>query len=131
MISIFSEENIEEVLPVDNLWMGKLSYFASLKGDELDALALIDRLLAKEVITFDEHQNILDIPCKQDKIDTLVKFIKGKTFRHYDSFCQIIKEEYPDVASMLNEEIYERMEISLGKSLLYLKLFRYILYMCI
>ncbi|XP_053395376.1 uncharacterized protein LOC128555805 isoform X2 [Mercenaria mercenaria] len=94
------------VSDVSDRWQDKLSYFEKVRGDELDPKHIIDLLLEKEVIEFDEHENIQDMQFKPDKLKYLIKYIKKKTVTEYERFVQVIEEEYPHLCDVLtNSEI--------------------------
>lgn len=78
--------------------------------------------MQKEVLEFDEHENIQDVPFKPDKLKYLVKYINKKTFREYNDFVHVLEEEYPSLCKDLKN--FEMMDTSSssGKHFKHLKL---------
>jgi hypothetical protein len=89
-----------------------LSEFERKKGDELDAKQIIDKLLQKEVLEFDEHENIQDMKFKPDKLKYLIKYIQNKTSREFYNFVHVLEEEYPHICNDLKG--FEIMDISIS-----------------
>ncbi|WAR24334.1 hypothetical protein MAR_038003 [Mya arenaria] len=74
--------------------------------DEIDPLAIIDQLLAKFVLSFDEHENIRSIEFKPDKMLCLCEYVLRKSWKAFGVFCQTLKEEpiYSHIADKLISE---------------------------
>ncbi|XP_052774560.1 uncharacterized protein LOC128213080 isoform X2 [Mya arenaria] len=74
--------------------------------DEIDPLAIIDQLLAKFVLSFDEHENIKNIDFKPDKMLCLCEYVLRKQWKASGVFCQTLKEEpiYSHIADKLISE---------------------------
>jgi hypothetical protein len=116
-------DHVKEI-PIDHAWEGKLKYFFSTNGNDIDPLEVIDELLENEVVTFKEHTSIMEAVTSKNKRDCLLEAVLQKSRRHYDIFCDVIKERNPDTSKMLfDESVCERMDIS-GKCYLFLRFYK-------
>ncbi|XP_052776372.1 uncharacterized protein LOC128214137 [Mya arenaria] len=86
--------------------------------DEIDPLAIIDQLLAKFVLSFDEHENIRSIEFKPDKMLCLCEYVLRKSWKAFGVFCQTLKEEpiYSHIADKLISETRGRKTQKEGRS---------------
>ncbi|XP_052284740.1 uncharacterized protein LOC127881091 isoform X2 [Dreissena polymorpha] len=80
------------------------SNWALLK-EEIDPLSVIDSLLERRVLEFDEHENILTIDYKKDKMTCLCKYILDKPIVAFWHFCQVLKNStYTVIGKQLLKE---------------------------
>lgn len=69
--------------------------------DEVDPLALIDPLLSESVLTFDEHQNLIEIEFKPNRMMYLCEYVLRKPPRAFVALCSIMQHDYKDIADRL------------------------------
>lgn len=76
-------------------------FFSSFLEDEIDPLLIIDDLVAEQVLTFDEHQNIKTTGYKPDKVKYLIKYILKKSVSDFWLFCDVLEPHYQQLAELL------------------------------
>ncbi|XP_060552888.1 uncharacterized protein LOC132714132 [Ruditapes philippinarum] len=76
------------------LWKEKLKSFELELEDDLDPRFFIDQLVSEEVLEFDEHQNILDVNFKPEKMNCLFRYLHRKNEQTFEDFCKVLKIAY-------------------------------------
>ncbi|XP_060552886.1 uncharacterized protein LOC132714131 isoform X2 [Ruditapes philippinarum] len=94
----------------DKAWTKRLSYILRLIGDEIDLLDIIDTLLVKEILTFKEHQSILDASPNSNKLKELEESISRKTKNHFIEFYSVLESEYPSELKLVENDTASPMD---------------------
>ncbi|XP_053395373.1 uncharacterized protein LOC123523932 [Mercenaria mercenaria] len=69
--------------------------------DEVDPLLIIDDLVAEEVLSLDEHQDIKNTDFKPKKVQFLIQYILRKSVKDFLAFCSVLERHYPSLADLL------------------------------
>lgn len=72
--------------------------------DEIDPLLIIDDLVVEGVLTFDEHEDIRNIPFKPKKVKYLIEYIIRKPEHIYWTFCNVLEKHYQPLADQLRQD---------------------------
>ncbi|XP_060552892.1 uncharacterized protein LOC132714134 isoform X3 [Ruditapes philippinarum] len=91
---------VEEVLSKEDI-KGRFFCNSAYIEDEIDPLLILDDLVAEEVLTFDEHQDIKNTDFKPKKVENLIKYILRKSVSDFWLFCKALEVHYPSLAELL------------------------------
>ncbi|XP_052240107.1 uncharacterized protein LOC127850813 isoform X2 [Dreissena polymorpha] len=94
--------SLQDEFPKERI-QSSLKKHERLLNDEIDPLTIIDELLERGVLTFDEHQNIMDIDFKPTKMMCLCQYVFKKPAFAFWEFCQtLIKDPiYKEIGNSL------------------------------